>query len=213
MSIDMDKPTAKRKEREREARREAILKAAERVFLRKGYYEATLDEIAAEAEMAKGTIYNYYKDKQDLFISLAQHGYEHFEEILSETRVQHAHLAEFVPHLIRSVLQGITEHHDLAHMLQSAAAQLPEALGNQVMDIWHGHVALAISQLAEVLADIPETKNLSLSERTAGASLITATILFLAHAPCGDAAHDGIDRDIDDLVRLICRALTVEHAS
>lgn len=209
----MDKPTAKRKEREREARREVILDAAARVFLRKGYYEATLDEIAAEAEMAKGTIYNYYKDKQDLFISLAKHGYEHIEEILSEAKNRHTQLREFLDYMVRATLQGISEHIDLAHMLQSVASQLPEGLRKQVMDIWHGHVALAISQLAEALADIPETKNLSLSERTAGASLITATILFLAHAPCGDAAHDGIDRDIDDLVRLICRALTVEHAS
>ena len=63
----MEKPTAKRKEREKEARKHAILEAAARVFSRKNFGEATLDEIAIDAELSKGTLYNYFKDKQDLF--------------------------------------------------------------------------------------------------------------------------------------------------
>jgi AcrR family transcriptional regulator len=210
----MEKPTAKRKEREREARRDAILAAASRVFLRKGYYEATLDEIAAEAEMAKGTIYNYYKDKQDLFISLAKHGYEHFEEIMSEAKVQHTHLTDYLRYLIRSALQGVSEHVDLAHMLQSVASQLPEELRNQIMAIWHEHVTLATTLIADSLAEVVETKNLSLEERLAGAKLIAGAFLYLTHISCacvGDAKS--LDDDVDDFVRLISRALTTEHAS
>lgn len=210
----MEKPTAKRKEREREARRDTILAAASRVFLRKGYYEATLDEIASEAEMAKGTIYNYYKDKQDLFISLAKHGYEHFEEIMSEAKVQHTNLADFLHYLIRKTLEGVSEHVDLAHMLQSVASQLPEELRNQIMAIWHEHVTLATRMLADSLAEVEETKNLSPEERMAGAKLIAGAFLYMTHISCACVGiANSLDDDVNDFVRLISRALTVEHAS
>lgn len=55
-----------RKGREKEARRNLILEAAERVFQAKGIQQATMDDIAGEAELAKGTIYLYYRNKDEL---------------------------------------------------------------------------------------------------------------------------------------------------
>jgi len=64
------KPT--RKERERERHRHEILEAAERVFVRKGYYLATVEEIAEEAEFAVGTIYNFFESKEDLYARVVE---------------------------------------------------------------------------------------------------------------------------------------------
>jgi len=57
-----------RKAREREQREEAIITAAKRVFLRKGLILSTMDDIAAEAELAKGTLYRHYRSKEDLML-------------------------------------------------------------------------------------------------------------------------------------------------
>ena len=64
---DRESVEASRKERERERHRLEILKAAERVFIRKGYHAATMEEIAQEAEFAVGTLYNFFKSKDDLY--------------------------------------------------------------------------------------------------------------------------------------------------
>ena len=56
-----------RRHRELEGRRRDILLAAQWVFARRGYAGATLDEIAARAAFAKGTLYNYFRSKEDLF--------------------------------------------------------------------------------------------------------------------------------------------------
>jgi len=53
-----------------EARRQAILEAALTVFAARGYEAARLDDVAAEAGVAKGTLYLYFKDKQALFEEL-----------------------------------------------------------------------------------------------------------------------------------------------
>jgi AcrR family transcriptional regulator len=50
-----------------------ILKAAYRVFAERGFEQATMDEIAKEAGVAKGALYLYYPSKQDIY-SAALHG-------------------------------------------------------------------------------------------------------------------------------------------
>ena len=59
-----------RKEREKEMRRKSILGAAKKVFLAKGFQGTTIEEIANEAELSPGTIYQYFKGKDELYASL-----------------------------------------------------------------------------------------------------------------------------------------------
>lgn len=61
---------AERKEREKEQRRNDIIDAAERIFFSKGIDIATMDEIAEEAELSKGTLYLYFKSKQELLFAI-----------------------------------------------------------------------------------------------------------------------------------------------
>ena len=51
-------------------KRERILAAAERIFARHGFFAARVSEVAKEAGVADGTIYLYFKSKDDLLISL-----------------------------------------------------------------------------------------------------------------------------------------------
>ena len=56
-----------RKEREKLQRREDILNAAERVFFSKGHKNSTMDDVAEEAELSKGTLYLYFKSKEGFY--------------------------------------------------------------------------------------------------------------------------------------------------
>jgi AcrR family transcriptional regulator len=67
---------AERKEREKELRRNAIVDAAERVFFQKGIDESTMDDVAAEAELSKGTLYLYFKSKIELLAAIHVRGME-----------------------------------------------------------------------------------------------------------------------------------------
>ncbi|MBN1376645.1 MAG: TetR/AcrR family transcriptional regulator [Dehalococcoidia bacterium] len=63
----------KRKEKITRERQKQILDAALTVFSSRGFGESTVADIAAAAGIGVGTIYNYYKDKQDVLISLIAH--------------------------------------------------------------------------------------------------------------------------------------------
>jgi AcrR family transcriptional regulator len=62
---------AERREREKEQRRQAILDAAEKVFFSKGMAQATMDEVAETAELSKGTLYLYFKSKEELYFGIS----------------------------------------------------------------------------------------------------------------------------------------------
>lgn len=61
-----------RKEREKQQRRQEIVDAAEKVFFSKGFEKSTMDDIADRAELSKGTLYLYFKSKDDLHMAVAR---------------------------------------------------------------------------------------------------------------------------------------------
>ena len=63
---------AERKEREKQLRREEIVTAAEKVFFSKGFDLSTMDDVAEKAELSKGTLYLYFKSKEDLHMAVAR---------------------------------------------------------------------------------------------------------------------------------------------
>ena len=60
-------------------KREAILRAATRVFARHGYFNAQVADVAREAGVAAGTVYLYFRSKDDLLVSI-------FERTMKEAR-------------------------------------------------------------------------------------------------------------------------------
>lgn len=70
--------TAERKERQKTEMREAILSAALHLFSDDGYDNVTMRKIADEIEYSVGTIYLYFKDKDEIFFELHKLGFEEF---------------------------------------------------------------------------------------------------------------------------------------
>jgi AcrR family transcriptional regulator len=76
------RPTRQRRPKREEVRRR-LLEAATRVFARRGYAEATLDDVAAEAGFSKGAVYSNFAGKENVFYALLR---EHVGD-----RVQRVH--------------------------------------------------------------------------------------------------------------------------
>lgn len=58
-----------------ERKRQFITDAAVRLFAQKPFHEVKLDDVAAAAGVGKGTVYLYFKSKEDLYISLIHDGF------------------------------------------------------------------------------------------------------------------------------------------
>lgn len=71
-----------RKEKEKEIRKNDIINAAERIFFTKGYHNATMDDVAKEAEFSKRTVYVYFNSKEQIYFEIMIRGYKLLTDML-----------------------------------------------------------------------------------------------------------------------------------
>ncbi len=76
--------TRARRAREKEERRQSILRAAREALQEEGFYRVTMDSIAERAEVSKGTVYLYFESKETLLASLLLEGLEALYDYLKE---------------------------------------------------------------------------------------------------------------------------------
>jgi AcrR family transcriptional regulator len=62
--------SGERRQKEKENRKNAILKAARKLFFEKGFKSVTVDKIAADAELSKGAIYLYFESKEEIYVQI-----------------------------------------------------------------------------------------------------------------------------------------------
>jgi TetR/AcrR family transcriptional regulator, fatty acid metabolism regulator protein len=99
-------------------KRRRILQAAVRVFARKGYFAARVADVARRAGVADGTIYLYFRNKEDILVSLfdevmASH-LDRLRQELGRSRGAPARLHTIALHHLR----GLGENKDLAIVFQ-----------------------------------------------------------------------------------------------
>ena len=109
---------SERRRKEKEIRRKAIIKAAKKVFAKTGFFNATMDNIAIESQLSKGTLYLYFKNKDDLYASILCDGMKlvgkilenidtinnRFEDILVAYGIAYYEFSEEYPDLFKIML-------------------------------------------------------------------------------------------------------------
>jgi len=98
-------------------KRERILDAAERVFAQHGFFAARVSEIAKQAGVADGTIYLYFKSKDELLISLFESRMERFNQLLGEAIAGAASPTEKLLAIVRTYLGLVREQQMVAEVL------------------------------------------------------------------------------------------------
>ncbi len=125
--------TAERKEREKLHRKEEILNAAERVFFEKGLALATMDEIAERAELSKGTLYLYYKSKEDLYMAIICRGHQILLKMFQEGASTGEPAVKLLENLGQAYYAFYKRHHDYFRMFSfSENAQLHSQVSEEM---------------------------------------------------------------------------------
>lgn len=108
---------AERREREKEERRSHILEAAARCFYASGFEQATMDDVAAAAQLGKGTLYLYFRNKEELIVGIVAHRQRALRDSYAEAERNAANGAELVRALLKAYVHQMTtpaEHLKLA---------------------------------------------------------------------------------------------------
>lgn len=98
-------------------KRERILSAAERIFARHGFFAAKVSDVAKEAGVADGTIYLYFKNKDDLLISLFERRMQQVNATLETAVAAVASPREQLRAFIKTYLQLVQSEPAAAEVL------------------------------------------------------------------------------------------------
>src|SRR5213083_2698351 len=95
-----------------------IIGAAVRIFARKGYYNSRVSDIAREAGMAAGTIYLYFKTKDDILVTLFREKMAHFVGALHKSIADEPGAVAKLRRLVRMHFEMLEDNPDLAEVVQ-----------------------------------------------------------------------------------------------
>ena len=112
--------------RDRDARRGAILDAAEKVFLEEGFAAASMSAIAALVGGSKGTLYNYFKSKEALFEAYVQRHCAWQQEAMFALLTPESDIRDALMHFGRSYLSSVLSEFSLRNF-RLVVAEAPRA--------------------------------------------------------------------------------------
>jgi TetR/AcrR family fatty acid metabolism transcriptional regulator len=108
---------------DRAERREQILRAAVRVFARKGFAASRVEDVAAEAGIAKGSVYLYFDSRDALLAGIFESYRARSDAVLATLGDGPA--LERLTHLVAGVVEMLAEHRDQARVLLDLWASAP----------------------------------------------------------------------------------------
>jgi len=100
------------------SKREEILEAASRVFAEKEFHEVLIDDIAALAGVGKGTVYRYFRTKEELYFETILQAFDHLSATLAEAVAQESSPMRRLERIIRESLRFSWERRHLLSLLQ-----------------------------------------------------------------------------------------------
>ncbi len=146
----------KQKDLERtEKRRQALLDAASRVFVRQGYHRTLISDIVAEAGVGQGTFYRHFTDKRQVFDAL-------FEVLLYKVAAQFEEMENRPPENVaefrsasqeayRAMARVLDDNRDLASLLLREGRTIDPEFQRKVDEVFQGFQALAQGFLAHAV--------------------------------------------------------------
>ncbi len=172
---------------EHEDKREAILKAAEEMVQNRRFHEVTLDEVAQAARVSKGTIYNYFEDKEDLFFQLATHGHDQLCDAVRDCAASQTPTSfqERLEQVCTRISEFFQSRHALMRVMGDQESRI-RALHHKHRQVFKQHRGRLRAAVAKVLAvGIPDGQ-----VRTDVPLEVLAEFLMGLMATRGRAFHD-----------------------
>jgi AcrR family transcriptional regulator len=131
-------------------KRRQIMQAAERLFTNRRFHEVTTDQVAREARVGKGTIYRYFKTKDELFLETVNSG---FDELCALLGRQVSAGAPFAQQLV-SACVAISGFHQkrrkLCGMMQTQDSRMAVFKG-RLHERWQEKRQALIGVIADIL--------------------------------------------------------------
>ncbi|MCK5161913.1 MAG: TetR/AcrR family transcriptional regulator [Candidatus Aureabacteria bacterium] len=133
-------PNKTKKKELTQMRQKQILDVAARVFSKKGFASTQVDEIADLAGLGKGTVYRYFKDKKNLFLSVVDRGIESLKDLVLETMTKEKEPLDKIKKATETYLRFFEEHSNLIGILIHEQSEFQKRIQKRYFDRYYEHI-------------------------------------------------------------------------
>jgi TetR/AcrR family fatty acid metabolism transcriptional regulator len=112
----------------RDAKSNLILDAALKVFAERGYHDARLEDIAASAGFSKASLYNYYEDKEEIFLHILIRMHEKFIDVLKTEIKADRHIRENMQAMLNAILRIYSENFSFSMNMTDLKTMAPNSM-------------------------------------------------------------------------------------
>jgi len=181
-------------------RKKLILEHAKRLFSKKGYYDTQISDIVDEARIARGTVYQYFKNKDDIFITLIRDFYNEWERRISfemhKIDLETIDPVAYMSFRIKNTLNLLASDSDLCNIVLRMGIGLSGQLESTIKRFEKKIHNLIVSDLKLGIRNNHVWKNLNV-EMTA--HLITGALLRTALTYFGNKKNKKDSEEIDKM--------------
>ena len=190
-----------------QTRHQRILDAALRVFSRRGYHEASVDDIAGASKTSKGGVYFHFPNKEAIFLSLLDHSAERLLRKVNEAIAAQSDPIAKADAALLAVLRNFARHRSLARLF------MLEALG--AGREFHQRMASIRERFAQVItAHLDEAVDSGaispLDTVVAGRAWFGALNEVITHWVLAGSPHD-LEQTYLVLRPLLMRSVGIDH--
>ena len=140
-----------------------ILEAAVRVFAEQGFYQSTISQIAREAGVADGTIYLYFKNKDDILVQFFSYKAKQVFDLFREAVSQADNAVEKLRNLVRRHLEEFQRDKNMAIVYQAETHQNSRSAEPQIREMSKMYLDIVSEIVEQGQADGSMRKDLYLS--------------------------------------------------
>jgi len=129
-------------------KQDLICQAAIRTFSRKGFYNTRAEEIAHEAGVAVGTIYNYFESKEEILLSIFKVEFEQRMQVFRDMLGSDLSIPDKINKILQDHFSRLSEHGDLAALLIQERFNPGEGFRTKLLGLYKEMIA-CIEELIE----------------------------------------------------------------
>jgi AcrR family transcriptional regulator len=166
-----------RRERTKAANRAAILDGARQVFAERGYDGSAVRDIVARTELAPGTFYNYFPDKESIFRALVEESIAVVRERLREARRDARDIEEFVGGAYHAYFSAMAADPVMFQLMRRNAGTIRAMLDDPVLAAGVGELLEDLEAAIE-RGELPPLDARYMARAMAGAGLEIAMEMF-----------------------------------
>lgn len=112
-------------------KRRRIIETATMEFAKKGYHDASIGSIASKAQISVGSVYKYFDNKQDLFLTTVEHSISRMEKLLTDLAKADEDVIIKVEKILREIIRSSRENGILIKLYNGMTAVNDKKLARQ----------------------------------------------------------------------------------